>query len=201
MLYASPKHLLSRPFRVIAGRIVTPLARPVTPEVAGKSPQIPGQDRKFPQPLAPAEPTGGLLALRAERRFCRYFRRRRQQSSGIPCESAFVYAALMSRRRQQRRAKKERRRRHPQSPAIVREATRVERLAYTRTHAAKALGISRSHLQPPCPSLHRHRRDAVGHTSDPCRRARAALRRAAPASTRTKVASLTPERTARSPVA
>jgi Recombinase len=53
-----------------------------------------------------------------------------------------VYAVLMSRRRQQRRAEKERR--HAQSPAIVREATRVERLAYTRTQAAEALGVSRS---------------------------------------------------------
>ena len=48
----------------------------------------------------------------------------------------------MYRRRQQRRAEKERR--HAQSPAIVREATGVERLAYSRTQAAEALGISRS---------------------------------------------------------
>lgn len=48
----------------------------------------------------------------------------------------------MSRRRQQRRAEKERR--HTQPSAIVREASRVERLAYTRTQAAEALGISRS---------------------------------------------------------
>jgi hypothetical protein len=48
----------------------------------------------------------------------------------------------MSRRRQRRRAAKERRHKEPQ--AIVREATRVERLAYTRTQAAEALGISRS---------------------------------------------------------
>lgn len=48
----------------------------------------------------------------------------------------------MSRRRQQRRAEKERR--HAQPPAIIREATRVERLASTRTQAAEALGISRS---------------------------------------------------------
>ncbi len=48
----------------------------------------------------------------------------------------------MSRRRHRRRAEKERR--HAQSSAIVREATRVERLAYTRTQAADALGISRS---------------------------------------------------------
>jgi len=48
----------------------------------------------------------------------------------------------MARRRQQRRAKKERR--HAQPPAIVREATRVERLVYTRTQAAEALGVSRS---------------------------------------------------------
>lgn len=32
----------------------------------------------------------------------------------------------------------------PVGPAIIREATRVERLAYTRTQAAQALGISRS---------------------------------------------------------
>jgi hypothetical protein len=38
MLYASPKHLLSRLFRVVAGRIVVALARPVTPEVAGSRP-------------------------------------------------------------------------------------------------------------------------------------------------------------------
>ncbi len=48
----------------------------------------------------------------------------------------------MSRRRQRRRAEKERR--HAQPPPVVREATRVERLAYTRTQAAAALGISRS---------------------------------------------------------
>lgn len=47
----------------------------------------------------------------------------------------------MSRRRQ-RRQKKERH--HAQPHVVVREATRVERLAYTRTQAAKALGISRS---------------------------------------------------------
>lgn len=48
----------------------------------------------------------------------------------------------MSRRRHQRQAEKERR--HAQPPAIVREARRVERLAYTRTQAAEALGVSRS---------------------------------------------------------
>jgi hypothetical protein len=48
----------------------------------------------------------------------------------------------MSGRRQRRRAGKERRHKEPQ--AIVREATRVERLAYTRTQAAEALGVSRS---------------------------------------------------------
>ena len=48
----------------------------------------------------------------------------------------------MSRRRARRRADKERRRAQPS--ATVREATRVERLAYTRTQAAQALGISRS---------------------------------------------------------
>ena len=48
----------------------------------------------------------------------------------------------MSRRRQRRRAAKERRHEEPQ--AIVREAIHVERLAYARTQAAEALGISRS---------------------------------------------------------
>jgi hypothetical protein len=48
----------------------------------------------------------------------------------------------MSHRRQRRRAAKERR--HNEPRPIVREATRVERLAYTRTQAAEALGISRS---------------------------------------------------------
>jgi hypothetical protein len=48
----------------------------------------------------------------------------------------------MSRRRQRRRAAKDRRHQQPQT--LVREATRVERLAYTRTQAAETLGISRS---------------------------------------------------------
>lgn len=55
----------------------------------------------------------------------------------------------MSRRRLRRRTKKQQRHASPTSgPAaervVVREATRVERLAYTRTHAAQALGISTS---------------------------------------------------------
>ena len=67
----------------------------------------------------------------------------------------------MSRRRQQRRADKARRHLHPtelrspvqrasqasQSRVIVREASYVERLAYTRTQAAQALGISLSTLR------------------------------------------------------
>jgi hypothetical protein len=48
----------------------------------------------------------------------------------------------VSRSRQRRQAAKERRHKAPQ--VIVREATHVERLAYTRTQAAEALGISRS---------------------------------------------------------
>jgi recombinase len=56
----------------------------------------------------------------------------------------------MSRRRLRRRSEKAQR--HAQPPpklpatprAIVREATRVKRLAYTRTQAAEALGVSRS---------------------------------------------------------
>jgi hypothetical protein len=61
-----------------------------------------------------------------------------------------VYALYVSRRRQRRRNEKAQRHAPPPSrpvpaaPAIVREATRVERLAYTRTQAAEALGISRS---------------------------------------------------------
>lgn len=56
----------------------------------------------------------------------------------------------MSRRRLRRRSEKAQRHAAPQAKAdaapveIVREATRVERLAYTRTQAAAALGISRS---------------------------------------------------------
>lgn len=65
----------------------------------------------------------------------------------------------MSRRRQHRRAVKTRRylqpahvpRHHlePQAPprVVVREASYVERLAYTRSQAAQALGISRSTLR------------------------------------------------------
>ena len=55
----------------------------------------------------------------------------------------------MSRRRLRRRTEKERR--HAQAPTtldsprpIIREATRVDRLAYTRTQAAEALGVGRS---------------------------------------------------------
>jgi len=54
----------------------------------------------------------------------------------------FLYAVRVSRRRQRRRAEKVLHVAQP--PVVVREATRVERLAYTRTQAAKALGISRS---------------------------------------------------------
>jgi hypothetical protein len=57
----------------------------------------------------------------------------------------------MSRRRLRRRNEKAQRHTRASQPArpaapstIVREATRVERLAYTRTQAAEALGISRS---------------------------------------------------------
>jgi Bacterial regulatory protein, Fis family len=55
----------------------------------------------------------------------------------------------MSRRRLRQRAEKVRRHAPPPAGAdpqreIIREATRVERLAYTRTQAAEALGISRS---------------------------------------------------------
>lgn len=61
-----------------------------------------------------------------------------------------MYAVQVSRRRVQRRSEKARRHltplhRDPAAPReIIREATRVERLAYTRTQAAEALGVSRS---------------------------------------------------------
>jgi Recombinase len=61
--------------------------------------------------------------------------------------SSFVYVVSMSRRRLRRRTEKARR--HTPSTAaaplvVIREAMRVDRLAYTRTQAATALGISRS---------------------------------------------------------
>ena len=49
---------------------------------------------------------------------------------------------MSQRRRKRRRVEKERR--HAQPSPIVREATPGERLAYTRTQAAEALGVSRS---------------------------------------------------------
>ncbi len=61
-----------------------------------------------------------------------------------------MYAGQVSRRRLQRRSEKAQRHAPPlhRAPAppreIVREATCVERLAYTRTQAAEALGVSRS---------------------------------------------------------
>jgi hypothetical protein len=61
-----------------------------------------------------------------------------------------VYAVHVSSRRLRRRTEKARRHAEPLSRAavapalIVREATRVERLAYTRAQAAEALGVSRS---------------------------------------------------------
>jgi hypothetical protein len=59
-----------------------------------------------------------------------------------------VYAGQVSHRRLRRRTEKARRHAAANpaaaAAAIVREATRVERLAYTRTQAAEALGISRS---------------------------------------------------------
>jgi len=59
-----------------------------------------------------------------------------------------VYAVRVSRRRDRRRTRTVHRPTTAKSPApvaaIVREAARVERLAYTRTQAANALGVSRS---------------------------------------------------------
>jgi len=63
--------------------------------------------------------------------------------------SEFVYAVRVSHRRSRRRAEKARRH-SPPAPTVsapapaAREATRIERLAYTRTQAAEALGVSRS---------------------------------------------------------
>jgi hypothetical protein len=62
--------------------------------------------------------------------------------------SRFVYVVYVARRRPRRRTEKGR----PRPPAnpvaaqqvVVREAPQVERLAYTRTQAAEALGVSRS---------------------------------------------------------
>lgn len=59
-----------------------------------------------------------------------------------------MYAVRVSHRRLRRRSEKVRRH-APAGPAaeraeVVREATRAERLAYTRTQAAAALGVSRS---------------------------------------------------------
>jgi hypothetical protein len=64
--------------------------------------------------------------------------------------SPIVYVVWMPSGRQQRRAAKARRHAvpHPAAPApervFVRQPKRVERLAYTRSQAAEALGISRS---------------------------------------------------------
>src|SRR5262245_44531154 len=65
--------------------------------------------------------------------------------------SPLLYAVRMSRHRLRRRAEKTRR--HAAAPierdapsVVVREADHVERLAYTQTQAAAALGISRSTL-------------------------------------------------------
>jgi hypothetical protein len=59
-----------------------------------------------------------------------------------------VYAVRVSRRGLKRRSEKVRRHAAataPEPPAnLVREATRVERLTYTRSQAAEALGVSRS---------------------------------------------------------
>lgn len=60
-----------------------------------------------------------------------------------------MYALHVSRRRVRRKSEKAQRHAAPSNAAaapieVVRETTRVERLAYTRTQAAAALGISRS---------------------------------------------------------
>jgi hypothetical protein len=59
-----------------------------------------------------------------------------------------MYTVRVSRRRQRRRSEKARRHAVANPAAtpveVAREATRVERLVYTRTQAAAALGVSRS---------------------------------------------------------
>jgi hypothetical protein len=60
--------------------------------------------------------------------------------------SPFVYAVRVSRSRLIRRSAKARRHAaaKPAPTEVIRETARVERLAYTRTQAAEALGVSRS---------------------------------------------------------
>jgi hypothetical protein len=76
--------------------------------------------------------------------------RRDTDAPGCQYGLEFVYAVHVSRRRLQRRSAKAQRHAPPRHGApsplreIIREATHVERLAYTRTQAAAALGISRS---------------------------------------------------------
>jgi hypothetical protein len=64
--------------------------------------------------------------------------------------SEFVYDVRVSRHRQRRKSEKAKRH-SPSAPrsagsavTVVRHVTQVERLAYTRTQAAEALGVSRS---------------------------------------------------------
>jgi Recombinase len=65
----------------------------------------------------------------------------------MQCAHSLCTVVRMPRRRQRRKGEKARRQALPSasSPTIaVRRATDVERLAYTRTQAAEALGVSRS---------------------------------------------------------
>jgi hypothetical protein len=73
--------------------------------------------------------------------------RRDTDAPGCKTDPTFVYAQPVSRRRLRRSAAKARRQTPPPVEAervVVSEATHVERLTYTRTQAAAALGISRS---------------------------------------------------------
>ena len=69
---------------------------------------------------------------------------------GANMHHEFVYGVRMSRRRLRRKTEKAQRHaaplyeRPPHRSRSSAQATRVERLAYTRTQAAEALGISRS---------------------------------------------------------
>jgi hypothetical protein len=61
----------------------------------------------------------------------------------------------------------------PTTSRPLREASEVERLAYSRRQAAEALGVSISTIDRPHRSLHRHRQASLGSAAHTSRRARA----------------------------
>ena len=110
----------------------------------------------------------------------------------------------MSRRRLRRRTEKQQRHTSPASRAgdvrvVVREPTRVERLAYTRRQAAEALGISTSTFnRRVLPFIETPQTDWA-RASFPRQRARARARRAATPATSTTQTACTPRPQDRSP--